>query len=130
MRWVWSSDGTWEPCVSWPFQSGVGNPFGGGGATVSALVDTGATYTILPATLLMGLGIAAMGRTILVFADGRREEYDIGEALIIIGRNEALCPAIFGPEGRYLLGVTALEIFGLLVNPVSERLEPIAGSGV
>ena len=100
---------------------GVGNPFGGGAATVSALVDTGATYTILPATLLMGLGIAAMDRTILVFADGRREEYDIGEALIVIGRNEALYPAIFGPEGRYLLGASALEIFGLLVNPVSER---------
>ena len=36
------------------------------------------------------------------------------------------CPVIFGREGRYLLGATTLENFDLAVDPVNQRLTPVA----
>jgi hypothetical protein len=38
------------------------------------------------------------------------------------------CPVIFGPdESLYLLGATALEIFGVDADPTTKRLKPILG---
>ena len=109
---------------------GVGNPSGGDLVSVSALVDTGASYSMIPASLLRRLGIV-MGTRRLGFsvADGRRVEYAMGAARFAIGNRERACPVVFGPEGRYLLGANTLEIFRLLVNPVDERLEPLADLG-
>jgi hypothetical protein len=42
---------------------------------------------------------------------------DLGETLT--------CPVVFGPPGSlYLLGATALEIFGVDVDPIAHRLKP------
>lgn len=103
---------------------GVGNPAGGDLAPVSALVDTGASYTILPAALLTELGIAALRTMRFTLADGRQVEYDIGEARIAIRQRELPCRVVFGPERSYLLGADTLANFRLLVNPRRERLEP------
>ena len=103
---------------------GVGNPAGGGLVCVSALVDTGASYSALPASLLMGLGIEAYERIGFTLADGRRVEYDIGDASLSIGNSERICVVVFGPEGNYLLGADTLANFRLLVNSRRERLEP------
>ena len=37
------------------------------------------------------------------------------------------CPVIFGREGRYLLGAATLENFDLAVDPVNQKLTPVAG---
>ena len=103
---------------------GVGNPAGGGLVFVSALVDTGASYTLLPAGLLIELGVEAYDTMEFTLADGQRVEYDIGDARLGIGSLERICIVIFGPEGNYLLGAETLADFRLLVNPRRERLEP------
>ncbi|HEX6276929.1 MAG TPA: hypothetical protein VFZ53_28005 [Polyangiaceae bacterium] len=37
------------------------------------------------------------------------------------------CPIVFGPPSSlYLLGATALENFGVDVDPVAKRLKPLA----
>jgi len=37
------------------------------------------------------------------------------------------CPVVFGPAGSlYLLGATALEIFGVEADPTTQQLKPIA----
>ena len=99
--------------------------------TVTALVDTGATHSMMPASLLRRLGITpTRQRTFTVddgtMADGRTETYDIGAAMISVGAEVMPCPVIFGREGRYLLGATTLENFDLAVDPVNERLTPVA----
>ena len=95
-------------------------------ATVSALVDTGATHSMMPVSLLNRLGITPTRQRTFTMADGRMETYDIGAAMFSVGAEVMLCPVIFGGEGRYLLGATTLENFDLAVDPVNQKLTPVA----
>lgn len=91
-------------------------------------VDTGALYTFIPEDRLQAIGVEPIRGRDLVLADGRRERRLLGEAVIRIeGHDESLtCPVIFAPAGAlYLLGATALENFGLDVDPSTKTLKPI-----
>ena len=105
---------------------GVAGLDGGNPAAVTALVDTGATHSMMPASLLRRLGVTPTRQRTFTMADGRKETYDIGAAMISIGEEVMPCPVIFGREGRYLLGATTLENFDLAVDPVNQRLTPVA----
>ncbi len=106
---------------------GVGHPHGGDLHPVSALVDTGAGHSMMPAALLEQLGLTPLERLRFKVADGRRVEYDVADARFNIFGRERFCPVIFGPEDQYLLGATTLEIFNLMVDPteVNPGLVPI-----
>ena len=107
---------------------GIGNPDEGPTVAVSvpALVDTGAGHTMLPASLLSGLGIAPLPRRFpFLMADGREVAYHMAYALLTVDGNTMRCPVIAGPEGRFLLGASTLELFRYKVNPVDELLEAI-----
>lgn len=91
---------------------------------VSPIVDTGAAHSMLPASLLARLRIPPRQQLGFILADGRKVEYGYGLARFSIDSEEWPCPVIFGPEGNYLLGASALEIFNLIVDPTSERLAP------
>ena len=108
---------------------GVGHPHGGDLHPVSALVDTGAGHSMMPAALLEQLGLTPLERLRFKVADGRRVEYDVADARFSIFGRERFCPVIFGPEDQYLLGATTLEIFNLMVDPteVNPGLVPIEG---
>ncbi len=105
----------------------VGHPQGGDMHPVSALVDTGAGHSMMPAALLEQLGLTPLERLRFKVADGRRVEYDVADARFNIFGRERFCPVIFGPEGQHLLGATTLEIFNLMVDPteVNPGLVPI-----
>ena len=103
---------------------GVGHPDGGDLAPVRPLVDTGAAHSMLPESLLTQLSIEPRRRLPFNLADGRRVEYDYGLARFNIAGEEWPCPVIFGPDGNYLLGASALEAYNLLVDPTGERLIP------
>lgn len=93
-------------------------------------VDTGALYTYVPAERLESIDLEAAGTRELTMADGRTDKRLLGEARLTIGdQNETLtCPIIFGPkDSLYLLGATALETFGVDVDPTSKSLKPIFG---
>ncbi len=109
-------------------QIGIGHPHGGDLHPVSALVDTGATYSMMPETLLTSLRLTPSEQTGFRMANGSRVEYGIGEARFNIDGRERTCTVIFGPEGRHLLGATTLEDFGLMVDPTqpNPRLIPAA----
>ena len=93
---------------------------------VTALVDTRATHSMMPASLLDRLGITPTRQRTFTMADGRAETYDIGAAMFSVGEEAMPCPVIFGREGRYLLGATTLENFDLAVDPVNLKLTPVA----
>lgn len=91
-------------------------------------VDTGALYTFIPEDRLHAIGIAPLLGRDLILADGRRERRLMGEARLTIDglQGSLTCPVIFAPAGSlYLLGATALEAFGVDVDPASQRLKPI-----
>ena len=92
---------------------------------LAAMVDTGASYTIVPAKLLQDLGVSPIDKISLVLADGRAVEYDIGRAMATIdGRTEATL-VIFGEnDARALLGAYTLEGLRLAVDPTHGRLVP------
>ena len=95
---------------------------------VVALVDTGATYTMLPDSLLRGLGVSPITRVSFTLADGRRVERDVGEAYLRIGELAFHSPVVFGnDEADALLGAVTLQIFGFGVDPLHERLAPLEG---
>lgn len=104
---------------------GVGNTEGGDLAEVSAVVDTGAHHTMLPQSLLETLHIQPIMQRSIGFADGNMKVLGIGQARINYGGYEMTCPVIFGPDEKYLLGVTTLEIFSLSADPVNRTLVPV-----
>jgi len=93
-------------------------------------VDTGALYSFVPEDRLHAIGIDPLHSRELILADGRRDRRLLGEALFTIPElNETLtCPVIFAPKkSLFLLGATALENFGVDVDPTQKKLKPILG---
>jgi len=78
---------------------------------VRMLVDTGATYTVLPAELAKRLKITVAPRRLNVrLADGRRKSMRVGTVFIRLLGREAADTALIGPAGiEPLLGAEALE---------------------
>jgi predicted aspartyl protease len=92
-------------------------------------VDTGALYTFIPEGRLHQIGIAPLRTRELILADGRRDRRLLGEAVLTVSELEEslTCPVVFAPPGSlYLLGATALEIFGVEADPTTKQLKPIA----
>lgn len=103
----------------------VGNLQGGGMVEVTAMVDTGAADTMLPASLLAELDVQPSWVARYGMADGRVAEFPYGFAAINIEEKVGVCPVIFGPDGEFLLGATTLEAFKLMVDPTNALLIPI-----
>ena len=104
----------------------IGKTTAGEYTQVEALVDTGATYTVLPAEALVRLGIQAIETVSFELADDRIVEYQVGEARVRLDGRERTTLVVFGPEGATpLLGATTLQLFNLAVDPTRERLIPV-----
>ena len=100
----------------------VGNLFTDAGANVEALVDTGATYSMIPGSLLRELGVEPIETRVSRIADGSRIELQTAWARFHAEGRNAVARVSFGPEGTYLMGATTLEDMGLAVDPVDQRL--------
>ena len=101
---------------------------GGPPEEIAALVDTGATYTLVPAPILRRLGVEPIRRQTFLIADGSRVEREVGWLLVRIGGEESPTVVVFGDEdAEPLLGAVTLEEFGLGVDPVRRRLVPVDG---
>jgi clan AA aspartic protease len=97
---------------------------------LDALVDTGATYTALPGSVLDGLGIEREETRRFRIADSRVVEYSMGETRLRLEGREFTAPVIFAPDqATPLVGMTTLEILGLGVDPIEERLVPVIALG-
>ena len=107
----------------------VGVSNGNGGATqwVEALVDTGATFTVLPDSMLRErVGVSPKRQMLFTFADGSETLLPVGEAVLHIDGEQATNRVVFGKEGQYLLGATTLQVFGLI--PDTSRHQLVAAS--
>lgn len=102
---------------------GVGDPQGERFQIVEALVDTGATFTILPASILDNLGVEPQRSGSFELADGSFRDYRIGETILRVEGEEVHSVVVFGDEEMDpILGVVTLEILGLAVDPARQRL--------
>ena len=93
---------------------------------VNALVDTGATYTVLPASMLRKrLGISPIEEKVFEYGDGTIVRLPIGQVHLSIDGRELVNVVVFGEEDQYLLGATSLQTFGLTPDTTNHRLIPL-----
>ncbi len=101
----------------------VGDPTGERYETVAALVDSGASYTTLPESLLRQLGVEAYETRTFITADGRQIQRGFGETRVKLNGRRSTSPVVFAPDDAIpLLGAITLEIFALGIDPVHGRL--------
>ena len=109
-------------------KSGIGDPQGQRYEYVEALVDSGSTYNILPASMLRRLGVQVQRSGTFSLADGRSVQRDLGQTWVRLNGEAHITPVIFGNDDTQpLLGAVTLEIFLLAIDPVQMRLVPVNG---
>ena len=95
-------------------------------ATVQFLLDSGATYTLLPLKVWRALGLKPKRTMRFPLADGTEVERDISECHISLPQGDVHTPVILGQDGdEALLGIVTLEILGLVLNPFTRTLQPM-----
>lgn len=94
--------------------------------TVRFLVDSGATYTLLPYEDWSAIELSPKRSLIFTLADGTTIERQVSECHLNLEQGEAYTPVILGEPGdEALLGVVTLEILGLVLNPFKRTLQPM-----
>ncbi len=94
--------------------------------TVKFLVDSGATYSLLPKVVWTAIGLKPKRKLSFTLADGTLIERSVSEAHVSFPQGEAHTPVILGEESdEALLGVVTLEILGLVFNPFDRTLQPM-----
>ena len=92
---------------------------------LNGVVDTGASHTVIPATILDELGIEREQTRVFSFADGSRRELAIGWAEMDLQGQRGHVYVVFGPDSRkILIGAMALETFALAADAKYRRLIP------
>jgi clan AA aspartic protease len=93
-----------------------------------ALIDTDAVQSVVPSAVADRLGLMRLRRTDAKYADGRVEEVDLAEVVMIemLGRQIEITPMVLGEH--VLLGVMVLEGLDLMVDCHSNRLVPSQGT--
>ncbi len=92
---------------------------------LDALVDTGATFSQVPAEAAQQLGLVNVGSRRLRLADGRIVEHAIANALVQAperGEPVATTVIIGEPGSTVLLGAHALDALGLGIDTEGQRL--------
>ncbi len=91
--------------------------------SLNGLVDTGASYTVIPADILDELGIARDEVELFSLADGSVQELAIGWAdMELEGRTRPVYVVFGTSREKILLGAMALEAFALAADAKNRRL--------
>jgi clan AA aspartic protease len=95
-------------------------------ATVRFLVDSGATYTLVPHKVWKEIELSPKRSITFTLADGTTVERQVSECHISLPQGEGHTPVILGEPGdEPLLGIVTLEILGLVLNPFTRTLQPM-----
>ena len=87
------------------------------------LIDSGATYSVVPEKVLEKLGIKPLREEELILADGKVVTRKVGNAIYEYQGIESAAPVLFGEPGDVdLLGVFTLEALGLSLDPLKRQL--------
>jgi clan AA aspartic protease len=94
--------------------------------TVKFLIDSGATYSLLPKKVWKAIGLKPKRKVSFALADGTTVERPVSETYIVLPQGEAHTPVVLGEESdQALLGVVTLKILGLVFNPFDRTLSPM-----
>ncbi len=106
----------------------IGNPQETEFEELTALVDTGATTTVIPASVLRRLGVTLITSQTFEYASGEEVQLDMAEIRARVEGRETGTWAVFGNDNAgALLGAYTLEGVFLGVDPYNRRLIPVQG---
>ncbi len=106
----------------------IGDPQGSRYERVEALVDTGATYTLVPREVLDRLAVRPQRDRRFILADQREVTYPTPWVMAKIDGDAQPTIVVFGDPGSDpILGAVTLVEFGLAVDPVRRQLIPVPG---
>ena len=92
----------------------------------AALVDTGSHMSWLPKQALLNAGIVPRGKKRFRTASNQPLERDCGYAILTADKYETICEVVFAEKNdSILLGVRTIEGFGVKVDNVNGRFEPV-----
>src|SRR5208337_2759575 len=95
-------------------------------ATVEFLVDSGATYTLLPKKVWRAIGLKPMDSVKCVLAGGTGVQRKVSECLIALPQGERSTPVLLGDMGdNALLGTATLKEPPVVLNPFTRQLQPM-----
>ena len=91
---------------------------------VRFLVDSGASYTLLPVATWRALDLEPQRKMSFSLADGTIVERQISECFIELPEGKCHTPVVLGQQGDELplLGVVTLEELGLVFDPFRREL--------
>ena len=90
-------------------------------------VDSGAGYSVVPASILEELGIESDRTQSFFLANGDKIQRPMGIAGFEYLDQVTAAPVIFGEEGdAALMGATTLECFGFVLDPFRRELRPMS----
>lgn len=93
---------------------------------VKFLVDSGATYSLLPQKVWKTIGLKSKRKVSFTLADGTLIERAVSEAYVVFPQGQAHTPVILGHKNdEALLGVVTLKILGFVFNPFDRTLNPM-----
>ena len=93
--------------------------------TLNGVVDTGASFSVVPESILDELGIERDQTKTFILADGSRRDLSTGIVYMGLAGNVEGVVVVFGPDpDKILLGAIALETFGLAADAKHRRLIP------
>jgi len=101
----------------------IKNPNTGRHATAKALVDTGATLTVLPRKIAEELQLPTIGRRRVTTAKGTTELDECVGIVEVMGRKAYVHMLTSNDADTVLIGATTLETLGLEVDPVTGKLK-------
>lgn len=92
---------------------------------MTIMVDTGASYSLISPALADRLGVVRFPQRLPVtLADGRQIGAEVGQAQVDIEGRKGMTHVIIAECADPLLGVEALEMLGLAVDPTAGKLVP------
>jgi len=99
------------------------NPINGAELKTLALVDTGATHTVVPWSVYEKLNLMIVGRKTVETAKGP-EELEESFLVIEIKNRKAVTPVLISKQLKdVLVGVLTLKALGLAADPVTGELK-------
>ena len=90
---------------------------------VTALVDTGASMTVVPRAIASRLKLAKFKTMAVQMADGRTSRLPVSTVIVRLDGRAVPSSVFVVPTGEVLLGAETLELLNVSVDPKRRRLK-------
>jgi aspartyl protease family protein len=101
----------------------IRSPDMGKSMSLKALVDTGATLTVVPRKIVKELNLLLIGKRVATTAKGVAEFDEYLGVIEIMGRKAYSHMLVSDEINVVLIGTVALEILGFEIDPVTGKLK-------